>query len=81
MPISLVKTTNKEQINVEKKYSIDEAKNIAIEQAKQELDSKIGDKSSILREIINPKENADNIEVTVTYEVLEKIGTEEKIQF
>ncbi len=81
LPISLVKTTNKEQINVEKKYSIDEAKNIAIEQAKQELDSKIGDKSSILREIINPKENADNIEVTVTYEVLEKIGTEEKIQF
>ena len=32
-------------------------------------------------EIINSKENEEYIETTVTYEVLEKIGTEEKIQF
>ena len=32
-------------------------------------------------EVINSKENEEYIEVTVTYEVLEKIGTEEKIQF
>jgi len=32
-------------------------------------------------EIINTKEQDDYIEVNVTYEVLEKIGTEEKIQF
>ena len=32
-------------------------------------------------EVINTKENEDHIEVTVIYEVLEEIGTEEKIQF
>ena len=32
-------------------------------------------------EVINFKENDEYIEVTVIYEVLEKIGTEEKIQF
>lgn len=32
-------------------------------------------------EVINTKEQEDFIEVIVTYEVLEKIGTEEKIQF
>ena len=32
-------------------------------------------------EVINSKENKEYVEVTVTYEVLEKIGTEEKIQF
>ena len=32
-------------------------------------------------EVINSKENEEYIEVTVTYEVLEKIGTKEKIQF
>ena len=31
-------------------------------------------------EIINYKENEEFVEVTVIYEVLEKIGTEEKIQ-
>ena len=31
-------------------------------------------------EIVNTKENENYIEVTVTYEVLENIGTEEKIQ-
>ena len=32
-------------------------------------------------EVINFKENDEYIEVTVIYEVLEKIGTEEKLQF
>lgn len=32
-------------------------------------------------EVINSKESEEYIEVTVTYEVLEEIGTEEKIQF
>jgi len=81
LPISLIKTTNKEQINIEKTYTLEEAKSIAIHQAKEKLNKQIKDNNSVLREIINTKENEEYIEVTVTYEVLEKIGTEEKIQF
>lgn len=49
LPISLVKTTNKEQINVEKTYSLEEAKTIGIEQARQELNNEIGETNNILR--------------------------------
>lgn len=49
LPISLIKTTNKEQINIEKTYSLDEAKNIGIEQAKQYLNNEIGDINSKIR--------------------------------
>ena len=49
LPISLVKTINKEQINVENKYTLEEAKSIGIEQAKQELNDEIGETSNILR--------------------------------
>lgn len=49
LPISLIKTTNKEQIKVEKQYSLEEAKTIGIEQAKQELNSEIGETNNILR--------------------------------
>ena len=49
LPISLVKITNREQINVEKQYNLEDAKNIAIDQAQDELNKKIIDKSSILR--------------------------------
>ena len=81
LPITLIKTTNKEQINVEKNYTLEEAKNIAINQAKKELNKQLKDNNSMVREIINTKENEEYIEATVIYEVLEKIGTEEKIQF
>ena len=48
LPISLIKTTNKEQIKVEKEYSLEEAKNIGIKQAKEELNNEIGE-NNILR--------------------------------
>lgn len=49
LPISLIKTTNKEQINIEKKYNLEEAKTIGIEQAKKELNNKINENYRILR--------------------------------
>lgn len=49
LPISLVKITNKEQKNIERKYNLEEAKNIAIEQAKQKLNNEIGETNKILR--------------------------------
>ena len=49
LPISLTKITNKEQINIEKQCSLQEAKNEGIQKAKKELDKEIKEKESKLR--------------------------------
>lgn len=81
LPISLIKTTNKEIKEEPKNYTIDEAKNLGIEQLQEELDNEIQDKEKIVNKIINTYEKEDGIEIYVTYEVLENIGTNEKIVF
>lgn len=81
LPISIVKTTYKEQENKEKTYSIEEAKNLGIVELEEELDKEIENKESILNKNVNVYENEDNVDIYVTYEVLENIGTEEKIVF
>ena len=81
LPISLVKITNKEIQEEQKTYTIEEAKNIGIQELQEELDNEIEDKEKIVNKIINTYEKEDGIEVYITYEVLENIGTNEKIVF
>ena len=81
LPISLMKITNKEQINKEKQYSLEEAKNQGIKKVKEQLEKDIEQNENKVGEVINTTQTEEYIDVTVTYEVLEKIGTEEKIQF
>ena len=81
LPISLIKITNKEIKEEQKNYTIDEAKNLGIEELQEELDNEIQDKEKIVNKIINTYEKEDGIEIYVTYEVLENIGTNEKIVF
>lgn len=81
LPISIIKTTNKEQENVKKTYTIEEAKNIGVAELEEELQSEIGNKENIVNKNINVYENGDNIKIYVTYEVIEDIGTKEKIIF
>ena len=81
LPISLIKTTNKEVKEEQKKYEIEEAKNLGIQQLQDELDNEIENKEKIVNKIINTYEKEDGVEVYVTYEVLEDIGTNEKIVF
>ena len=81
LPISLIKITNKEIQEEQKKYTIDEAKNIGIQELQEELDNEIENKEKIVNKIINTYEKEDGIEIYVTYEVLENIGTNEKIVF
>ncbi len=64
-----------------KKYTIEEAKNLGIEELQKELDEEIKDKEKIVNKNINTYECKDGVEVYVTYEVLENIGTNEKIVF
>lgn len=81
LPISIVKTTYKEQEKIEKTYSAEEAKNIGIKELEKKLDEKIENKDNIVNKNINTYEQADGVLVYVTYEVLENIGTNEKIAF
>ena len=81
LPISLIKITNKEIKEEQKNYNVEQAKDLGIEQLQEELDNEIEDKSKVVNKIINTYEKEDGIEVYVTYEVLEDIGTNEKIVF
>lgn len=81
LPISIIKTTNKEKEEIQKKYNIQEAKNIGIQELQEELDKEIIDKEKIVNKNINTYELEDGVDVYVTYEVLENIGTNEKIVF
>ncbi len=81
LPIEMVKTTYKEYKDTEIEYTLEEAKNIGIERAKEKLDAQIENTNNITDEQINVKENNDFVEVEVIYEVEEDIGTKEKIVF
>lgn len=81
LPISLVKTTNKEIVEENKKYTQKEAKDIGIKELEEKLESQIQDKEKIVNKIINTYEKEDGIEINLIYEVLENIGTNEKIVF
>ena len=68
LPFELIVKENHEVIEEEKNYTKDEAKQIGIDNEKD-----------IVNEYINTNESEEYIEVEVIYEVLENIGTEEKI--
>ena len=81
LPISIVKTTYKEKKEVKKSYTVEEAKNIGIKELEEELEKEIENKDNIVNKNINTYEEEDGVQVYVTYEVLENIGTNEKIVF
>ncbi len=81
LPISVVKTTNEEYEEVQKTYSMEEAKKIGIQEIEEELEKQIENKENIVNKNINTYENENSIDIYVTYEVLEMIGTNEKIVF
>ena len=79
LPFELIVKENHEVIEEEKNYSKDEAKQIGIDNISKELKSQINNEKDIVNEYINTNESEEYIEVEVIYEVLENIGTEEKI--
>ena len=81
MPIEIVKVTNKEYKNVEIVHTVEEAKEIGKQKAEAELNRQIENDNSILNEKVVTYEEAEYVEVEITYEVQENIGTKEKIVF
>ena len=79
LPIKVVTKENYELKKEEKVYTKEEAKEIGVEELTQELNGQIQDEKDVINKYISTNESEDYIEVEVTYEVLESIGTEEKI--
>ncbi len=81
LPISVVKTTYQQYEETEKTYSVEEAKNLGIQEIEKELENQIENKENIVNKHINTYEHEDSIDIYITYEVQETIGTNEKIVF
>ena len=62
-------------------YTPEELTEITTEKLKEELEKEIGDESQIINSQVNTYSYEGYIEVEVIYEVLEKIGTKDKIIF
>ena len=78
LPVKLVINTNYENFDEQILYKKDDAKNMAIEEARKKLNKKLEGKD-IVNEYINTNESDEYIEIELVYEVLENIGTEEKL--
>lgn len=80
IPVEITQCNNFEIKEIEQNYTPEEAKNIAIESAEEKLKNEISP-TEIINKNINVNETPEYVEVEVIYEVLENIGTEEKIVF
>lgn len=80
-PIEICKTTYKEIEEKTVNYTNEEAKQILQNKLEDELTKEIADVENIVNKQVNYKEEDQKIIVEVVYEVLENIGTNEKIVF
>ena len=81
LPIEIVKTTNYEYDLQPKIYTEEELIEIGTKKLEEDLDKEIENKENILNKQVNTYPNEGYIEVEVIYEVLENIGSKEKIIF
>lgn len=81
LPIEWKKATNYEYEQKEVTYTEEELISMNVPKIEEELQNEIADTSDIVNKQINTYKNEGFIEVEVIYEVIEKIGTEEKIIF
>lgn len=79
LPIEIVVNENYEKQKKQVVYDKNEAKEIGIKNLKNKLEEQIQNKENISNIYINTDETDEYIEVEVIYEVLESIGTKEKI--
>ena len=81
LPIELIKITNTEKVEEQITYGIEEAKQIAIDKTCEKIEKELHNNPEVLQKYIDAYVNIDYVEAEVTYEVLENIGTKEKIVF
>jgi len=81
LPIEIIKMTNSEFYYEEVIYTEEELLEVAKTKLETELLEEIESKDDIINEQVNVYKFDDGIELEIIYEVLEEIGTEEKIVF
>lgn len=80
LPIEIIKITNQEKKKQEILYGKEELKNKTIQELEDELKASLpSDTKSIINRYVNVREQDTCLDVEVVYEVLEKIGTKEKL--
>ena len=77
--IQIIKTTNYETVIKDIKYEENQLKTKIIEELEEELKSEIGEDKNIINKYVNYKKHENELEIELVYEVLENIGTKEKI--
>ena len=80
LPIELIKTTNYETEKEIITYGNEELKEKTIGELEEKIESRIA-QGNVINKRINCNEEDDYIEIEVIYEVLQNIGTKEKIVF
>lgn len=80
LPLGINKIINKEQAEEHVEYSVEEAKKIGVDEISSKIEEKIENKDNICDKIIKYEEKSEYIQVYVTYEVLENIGIDKKIE-
>ena len=81
LPITVVKNTFYETKNKKEKYSKEEAKVLGVKMIDDKIIKMKNDNIKIINHKINTYEEEKYIEIIWIYEVLENIGTKEKIMF
>lgn len=81
IPVEVTSYNNYEIKYKEVEYSTEEAKEMAKKVAEEKLLEQIENKDNVKNVTVNYTESGDCVEAEVIYEVLENIGTEEKIVF
>ena len=79
--IEIIKITNEEFVENQITYGNEEAKAMGIEILSEKIEKSIKDPENILQKYENTYAENDYIDVEVVYEVLENVGTKEKIVF
>ena len=79
LPIEIVKKTNIEYKKISKTFTEEELIEIATEKLEIEIEAEIENKDNIINKQINVDKQEEYVEVEIIYEVIEKIGIEEKI--
>lgn len=79
LPIEIIKQENYEKKYEAVQYSKDELKKKSINELEEELNKQINKEKNILNRYVNIKENNEFIDIELVYEVLESVGTKEKI--
>ncbi len=78
LPIEIKKVTNNEYKLVKKEYSKEELENKILKKLEEQLTPQITGKE-IVNKSFTTEQNGEKIKVKLLYEVIEKIGTEEKL--